>query len=237
MKSINRPAMAALTVLLLFPSACTWVSGPREPETNEMHRRFSRTVDIQTGVVLGDLSRVQTGATRLATYEETGPLPSGSASFPEEIRGYASLIAQASDLDSVAENLGQIAATCGSCHTATGGGPRFVVGSGPPTGKSQGDTMIRHLWAADRMWEGLVGPSEEAWNAGSQALDRDWAGGRALVQAAADSEATIGYIGRIRALGHQALDTRTPKARAAVYAELLRTCNGCHTSMGIMAER
>jgi hypothetical protein len=97
--------------------------------------------------------------------------------------------------------------------------------------------MIRHLWAADRMWEGLVGPSDEAWTAGAQALDRDWAEGRSLIRAAADSEATVGLIGRIRALGHEALDTRVPKARAAVYAELLRTCNGCHDSTGIKAER
>ena len=234
-RSYRPVSISALTLVLLIPSACTWGLGNREPETNEMHRRFSRTVDIQTGVVLSDLSRARSGAAWLAGHEEIQGNGQGS-SEAAEIRGYASLIAQASDLDSVAHRVGRMAAACGSCHTATGGGPRFVVGSGAPESDSPADQMIRHLWAADRMWEGLVGPSEDTWTAGARALTRSAAAGNDLFRASSASPATEGYLSRIRALGQEAELARTLEARASVYGELLNTCRGCHESAGVMVE-
>lgn len=237
MSGSARPiAIVALSLFLSVPSACTWSFGSPEPETNEMHRRFSRTVDIQTGVVLGDLSRAQAGAAWLATYQETEGSNGAAESHDAEIRGYASFISQASDLDSVAQRVGHIAAACGNCHTATEGGPRFVLGSHAPDASSPAGAMIRHLWAADRMWEGLVGPSEEAWMAGARALGANQVWGSALFQASSNPEASTSYLAQIRELGRRAEEARTQAERATVYADMLNTCRGCHASAGVMAE-
>jgi len=237
MSGSNRPiAMTALALVFLVPSACTWSFGTPEPETTEMHQRFSRTVDIQTGVVLGDLGRAQRAAAWLATHEETEALTRDSETHPARIRGYASQISRASDLDSVAQQAGQMAGACGDCHTAMGKGPRFVVGSGAPQGNSRAAAMIRHLWAADRMWEGLVGPSEDAWEAGARALIGYRIAGAKLLAAASSLDAAEGHLARIRSLGQEAERVTTQEGRARVYTELLSTCRGCHESGKVLVE-
>lgn len=239
MKSSIRPIiLAILSMFLLLPAGCTWSFGNHESETNEMHRRFSRTVDIQTGVVLGDLSRARTAADWLANREETGTLQETSDSYRARIRGYASLIAQARDLDTVSRQVGQIAAACGDCHSSSGNGPRFVVGSGPPeAGARQAERMILHLWAADRMWEGLIGPSEEAWLSAVEALSRGWEPSGSVLMATASPDAISGYMGQLHRLAEDAREARTQEARSRVYGRLLNTCQGCHGSVEILAER
>jgi len=228
--------VSALSVLFLIPSACTWGFGSPEPETNAMHRQFSRTVDIQTGVVLGDLSRAHEAAVRLAAYPEPGESRPDTDPYTSAIRAYASVISQASDLDSVARQVGQIAAACGDCHTAVEGGPRFVLGSGPPQSDTRAAAMIRHLWAADRMWEGLIGPSETAWTSGAEALKENWTASGVMIQASSVPDQTSGYLSQIQKLGEKALSAQGPGDRAQVYAEILGTCNRCHQATGTLAE-
>jgi cytochrome c553 len=204
-----------------------------------MHRQFSRTVDIQTGVVLGDLERVRDAASWLATREEKGSFPEEVDVFQAEIRGYAALMGQDRDLATVATRTGLMAGACGRCHQAVDGGPRFVVGNGPPPGAPGAQAMIDHLWAADRMWEGLVGPSDNAWQAGARALEGAWSRG-----GAADPEAVPtgsmdrqGIPDRMVSLAREALDATSQEARGEVYGEILSTCTACHGGSGVLARR
>jgi cytochrome c553 len=197
-----------------------------------MHRNLSRTVDIQTGVVQGDLERAQQAASWLLGREGRMPFPPEVQVHEKEMLEYASQIAQARDLEVVAVGAGRLAATCGSCHQATNGGPKFVLGTDSPTGESQEALMVRHLWAADRMWEGLVGPSEEAWRAGAEAMAETRP---ALAQALRSSKGpgqVESLFGELNRLATEALEAEGLEAKANVYGQILTTCRRCHSPAG-----
>ncbi len=237
MPSILRPGAIAVSLSLLALVGCTWGFGGEEPSVTDMHRQLSRTVDIQTGVVLGDLTRARDAAAWLATHEELQSFPEGSDHYRARMRGYAGLIAQANTLGEVAARTGQMAAACGSCHQETRSGPRFVMRSQPPRGTELGSQMVRHIWAADRMWEGLVGPSDEAWQAGAEALEDAWLPVTVLSVGYGPRGEVDGMIGEIRSLAVRAQTAGDQEERARLYGEMLGTCSRCHGQGGVMVER
>src|SRR5262245_53079650 len=74
----------------------------------------------------------------------------------------------------IALALANTAAVCGQCHAAAGSGPSFPEADDADAelglSDTLGDRMERHAWAANRMWEGLIAPSDSAWRAGSAEL-------------------------------------------------------------------
>ena len=84
--------------------------------------------------------------------------------------------------------------------------------------------MVRHLWAADRMWEGLVGPSDDAWLAGSSAL----AGSLSLPSGNVRGPEEL--LRQVGALAGEAETATGQEARAEIYGRLLGTCSQCHAS-------
>jgi len=224
---------ATLLLAAATSGGCAW--GPREGEmdTTPMHRRFTRTMDIQTGVILGNLDRAQAAAAWIAGQDGGEDFPGGTDQYRDAIRDVAALIAQDQDLQSVAVRTGQMALACGGCHLATGGGPHFVTGRDPDRGSSTGKQMIRHIWAADRMWEGLVGPSDDAWDAGSKVLGEEAESLEKAIQASGSPEEARAYLAEVRRLGREGQATSAQEARASIYGRLLATCNGCHRVVGV----
>jgi cytochrome c556 len=202
-----------------------------------MHRNLSRTVDIQTAVVQGDLQKAHRAATWLVERE-------GEMLFPAEARGYeadmielAGQIQTADEIRQVASQTGRLAAACGSCHQATGVGPKFVVGSPSPRGESQEAQMVRHLWAADRLWEGLIGPSDDAWMAGARAMAETRSDMARAFRASSSGGGPERLLQDVNRLATEALNAQGQEARADVYGRLLETCNRCHASAGIQVEK
>jgi cytochrome c553 len=224
-----------LLLAALAMGGCTWGFGGRE-DVPEMHQKFSRTFDLQTGLVRGDLPRAQKAAQWIADQDLRTDLPAQAQARQDEMLGFAGQVAQSRDLDAAAAGAGQMAAACGGCHEALGAGPRFVVGQSAPDGTSQEAQMIRHLWAADRMWEGLVGPSDEAWEAGVAALSETVP---TLLNAVLTAHDGIepNQVVQVTPVAQEARMASTPADRALAYGKLLETCNECHKAVGIMAER
>ncbi len=238
MKTTIRPIAAlGLSLVLLLTAGCSWGFERWNLETTEMHRQLSRTVDIQTGVILGDLDRANQAASRLAIYEGPRGIPSGAAAYLQEMQGQAVLISRTTDMDSVAESTGRMAAACGSCHLAAGGGPRFVVAGGPQGSNPEAENMIRFLWAADRMWEGLVGPSNDSWQAGLAVLVEDPISMGTGLHASTHGSISGPYAEAVRHLAARGMEARTQEERAVIYGELLGTCNDCHSAAGHLVER
>mgnify|MGYP001820827823 CR=1 FL=1 len=231
--SSNRAA-----ILLLFAlGGCTWAFQGSNGEIPEMHKNLSRTVDIQTGVIQGDLAKAQAAAEWLLSRQDQSTLPPDAAVFEEEILGYASSISTETELRAVAAQTGRIAAACGSCHQATNGGPSFVVGTKNPTGDSQEAQMLRHLWAADRMWEGLVGPSDDAWMAGARAMAETQPVLARAYRASVGTEQSEGFLAEVNRLAQEALTASDLPEKAEVYGQMLDACNRCHTQAGIQVNR
>ena len=89
--------------------------------------------------------------------------------------------------------------------------------------------MIRHLWAADRLWEGLVGPSEEAWRAGALAMAETQAELASEFRASSAAGRIGAFLEEVSLLAKEAVDAEGLEDRADVYGRLLGTCDRCHS--------
>lgn len=237
MREDPKPTRIPLPLLgILLIGGCTWGFGGGDGDIPAMHRNLSRTVDIQTGVVQGDLEKAKKGAAWLLEQQDEMMVPREGTEPHRAMLAAAARIAEATDLGTVATQTGRLAEGCGSCHRAVGGGPRFVVGNTSPKGTSQEAQMIRHLWAADRMWEGLVGPSDEAWEAGAKAMAETQPALARAFEASASMPDPAGLLREVNLLANEAVSAATLAERAEVYGRLLNTCNRCHAPAGITIE-
>jgi hypothetical protein len=238
MRNDTAPARLAIPLLgMLLVGGCTWGFGGGEGDIPAMHRNLSKTVDIQTGVVQGDLEKAQKAAAWLLAREDEMIVPPEGAEYQRAMLSAAGRITEATELRAVATETGQLAGGCGSCHMAVKSGPRFVVGNEAPEGTSQEAQMIRHLWAADRMWEGLVGPSDEAWEAGAKAMAETQPTLARVFRASTSSAEPEGFLREVNLLANEAVAATSLAERADVYGRLLNTCNRCHSPAGIMVEK
>jgi cytochrome c553 len=233
-----RPGKAgSLLLAFLVAGGCSWNARAGDQDLPEMHKNLSRTVDLQTGVVLGDLEKTQRAASWVLTHDAPRPYSSEAEPYEREMMAYASRIAEAPDLRTAAAQTGMFAATCGTCHQALSRGPKFMVGNVAPGGESQEAMMVRHLWAADRMWEGLIGPSDESWLAGAEAMAETQPEMVRVFRAATGSPASESLLAEVNALAKEALNATGQEERGEVYGRMLGTCNRCHAPIGILVQK
>ena len=99
----------------------------------------------------------------------------------------------------------------------------------PPAGRAPAAHMLRHAWAADRMWDGLLTPSDALWESGATALSED-----PLFLADDESGTEAAVLAReVHLLGIEARRLQDPDHQAGIYGRLLGTCARCHSLMGI----
>ena len=109
MAAIRPPRRAIGLSLFLLLGGCTWGVGGRDTETTLMHRRFSRTFELQTGIIQGDLEKAKAGAAWLVGGTESESAPTGTGEHLARLRGYAALISQAETIEAAARQTGQLA--------------------------------------------------------------------------------------------------------------------------------
>ena len=134
------------------------------------------------------------------------------ATWPAEtarLREAAQAMIAADTLEQAARASADLAAACGGCHAVAGASSMFERDVRPPRDDGTSTSRVqRHRWAADRIWDGVVGASERQWRAGLEVYANDLAGYR--VQQIA-----------IRGLAANA-------DRERVHAELRTACLTCH---------
>jgi hypothetical protein len=191
-----------------------------------MHASFDTVRGIERLLIRGKLDDARYFAQVLAT----APDAPGLAPWASQIalvRQRAAAVAAAPGIDEACRREAQLAAACASCHADASAAPEFQP---PPTLPADQPTvaarMARHQWAADRIWEGMVGEADDAWRAG---LD--------VLAAAPLSWPTLGSdrAGLARRLQQLADQARHPARsdlaeRTRLYGELLVTCAACHTA-------
>jgi cytochrome c553 len=163
--------------------------------------------------------------------------PPEAIDFEEEMLGIAARIAEAEDLGTVAVQAGQLAGSCGRCHQAMDRGPRFEIGTDAPSGTSQEAQMIRHLWAADRMWEGLIGPSDAAWIAGARAMADTQPSLARAYRASTSPDESESFLREVNLLATEAVNAVDLEDRTDAYGRLLTTCHRCHSPAGTMVQK
>jgi cytochrome c553 len=84
--------------------------------------------------------------------------------------------------------------------------------------------MASHQWAAARMWEGLIGPSDDRWLEGARTMARS----RTTIIAESGELGIADDAARTRLLAERATRLGDPDERATLYGEMLATCAHCH---------
>lgn len=131
-------------------------------------------------------------------------------------------------LDLGAEALGDVGMACGSCHTRSGKGPTFAPATAPPHAEGMAVHMARHMWSMDRLWDGIIGPSDARWIEGVSGLhdhpiDAERLHGREGGESPSDyMDWWIHQPGPTDGL------KATGPERAAFYTHMLTACAACH---------
>ncbi len=224
----------ALVAVAFRPSLAQVVSEEdRSAVAVHMHEHLTRISTIKSAIVAGKLEEVREPATWLAEHETAAGLPAEFESYVIQMRSYARHVIEAPNLTAAAESVSNMAKTCGNCHLVNDVNLEFGYDRKPREDVEDVVThMQRHQWAADRLWDGLIGPSNSAWNRGVDMLiDVPLAPEDVTATTAHFSE--MGSITRrIHALGGIGTETVTPDARSELYSEVLSLCARCHTLLG-----
>lgn len=203
---------------------------PGSPAARWMREHFSQTVAIRNAVVSGHLERAVNPATELTQMAGVEGMPKQWAVAGAQLRDAANRMREASNIQDAATATADIGRACGHCHSTGGRGPKITVGEPPPAEASTLSRMKRHKWAAERLWEGIYGPSEAAWAAGSKALEIDPFDAKMLEPGGVHARSAASDF---RRFAKELPNAKTNEARGRSFAELTSTCAPCHEAMGV----
>jgi cytochrome c553 len=191
---------------------------PAEAVRDDMRRHYLAAGDLQRAIAHGRL----TDARDIATW-----LADNASPRTHELLSAASAIAQATDVSAAAAPFASLAGACSWCHVTSGAKVTFPYEPEPADEPALDVQMRRHQWAAARLWEGVVGPSDEAWRDGIRVMVSTSIDVRRTTNAKPNAD-VVEYTNQIRTLAMRADNVPDPAARANLYGDMLTTCASCH---------
>jgi len=208
-------------------------AAPTAAVATRMHENFEIIDKMRMAVVRGELEEAKTRATELADGLLDNSYPPEWAPHLESVREAVAGTRRAVDLTTAAAGAARAGHACGKCHAALGAegleGPRQHL---QPSPLPLADFMNRHSWAAERLWEGLIGPSDAAWRLGAKTLAEttplDTADLTPEMQALAYS---------LRDFTEQFSKVTSADERTTLYGQFLSTCAVCHRAYLDRTER
>lgn len=206
------------------------VTAPQQEEAaappglrEEMRQHSADALAAREALVVADLAAAQAAGRALAGRLPLAALP---AAPQEPVRAAALALASAPSIEVAARHFGELSVACGGCHQAVQASPRLPSPDAPPPEESFEAQMQRYHWAAERMWQGLVLPSETA-------IEEARAQLRALPTASFRTASTatlplpLGAETLDAALHEQAQQVAIGQGQA--YGAMLLMCAACHT--------
>lgn len=229
MKAARSPCML---LGALFVAACGASTAPSPAlqqldatPTAPVEEHAVRGAAIREAVERGDLNEAKVAANALVAYVTKYEKPAPESRLEAMVMATRQ-VANAKDMPDAARSFAMLSERCGECHTAIGG-PASAPAKPPSDTLGVVPRMRRHHWAAARLWEGLVAPSDEAWKSGAQVLSE-----APLKPETVPGKTSVPEIDKLAAsvhdLGVQATTATKASARVEVYGELLTTCGACH---------
>lgn len=209
--------------------AMTAEGGTTPPKLDEaMKAHFDRATMIKQAVIDGDLEAIASPSKWLTDELPVASMPEAWRPHLVQMQSAAKRAGQAKDLLAAGEAAGQLISTCGACHQSVGKGPKFPQPLPVPEGDDTTNRMQRHQWAADRMWEGMVGRSEEHWQLGAGAVSEKPPTPCPIPDEHVLPSEALNLREKIYELGATAKTAEGWEARGKIYGEYLTTCAGCH---------
>lgn len=198
-------------------------SRPPDAVRIRMQDHFDELRAIERMLLRGDLEDARDAALAITFDRPERDLPVWAVHIAR-MQGAATALARSTTLEQACRSETRLAVACAACHRASNAMPTFAVDPEPADDGSASARMRRHLWATDRLWEGLIGLSDDAWRAGAVLIaTAPDAPGEGI-----DAERMRRYALPLRTAARRARIATTPDARARAYADLLIVCTGCH---------
>lgn len=232
-------AVLAPLVAVLVAAACSPADDEEQPQAasesfaEHMHGHLVHVDAIKAGVIAGNLGATREHAVWLSEHDEPPGMPAAWSPYVKEMRQYAAVAAAARDLDRVAVAVSEIGRTCGECHRTSGAQLQFAIDPRPPAdAMGVSAQMHRHLWAAERMWESLLGPEEEFWQNATDLLATVDLAPDELSSDPVTQEQVADLLSQARTLGEEGARTAAGPARSELLGQYLSLCASCHALTG-----
>lgn len=191
-----------------------------------MHESYSLYAAVERLLIRGKLDDARDLARAIGVVADEAGLQAW-APQSAAVRERAVALSNATSVDEACRRMARLAEACAHCHVAANAVPEF---RGPPELPPDRPTvdarMARHLWAIERVREGMIGAAEEPWRAGLDVLATaplPWATTEGDRAALANRVHELADRARHRGAGD------TGEERTRTYGELLVTCAACHT--------
>jgi hypothetical protein len=217
-----QPETRAQSVTLSSPPAASPPVTKAAAARKYMLTHFAQSEDMRRAMIGGDLTALHSAAEGVAKDEWT---PNSRADWRPHvlaIRSAARAAQTALSLESAASAFADLGMACASCHRITGG-PGSVRFPTPLAGGA--GLMVAHESATERLWHGLVAPSDAAWLEGADELI-------AAPELASDVKEIATRADRVRDLARRS-KTVAAGDRARLLGDLLLTCANCHQQVGV----
>lgn len=203
------------------------VPPPGSPLDRVMKAHFQDALLIRQAVIQGNPARAsEPAAVFKDLQDDLDKLPKGWRGFVERMQEAARRVTDSTSSAQAAAAAADLGVSCGMCHQAHGG-PKASSVPPPPDATNIEGRMKRHVWAADRLWEGLFVPSESSWNAGAKALSAAPFPDDVLKAGGVHARSAASEFAK---LVSQAPAKKTADERATLYAQMLVTCGACHVA-------
>lgn len=209
------------------PPAKPDIAPPGSSVDRIMQAHFKDALLIREAVIAGKPERAAEPASVFAKLENFDSLPKGWRPFVERMKQAAQRVQDGASPAQTAAATADLGVSCGLCHKQHNG-PAASKEPVPEAGTTVASRMRRHVWATERLWEGLAIPSDEAWKAGVKELGREPFPKEVLKEGGVHARSAASDLGKLIAT---ASNKRTVEERAGLYAELLVACGTCHQAM------
>jgi cytochrome c553 len=197
-----------------------------------MEAHYSVVILAHDALLHGDLEAFRSQLALAAEQELPPSSPEAWLPLHERLQAAASGGSHAANLDTAANALAALVLACGGCHAALGRGPIYPAPS-PDEGDNPIATAMRdHVWATERLWEGVTGPWDNAWQRGADALAMTRLFGDQGEQLVVTDDLQRRQQ-ELREIGQEAKSVSALDERAALYGRLLATCGECHRAIGV----
>ena len=199
-----------------------------------MQDHFIRTDLMQKALIAGDLDRVRHEARWLLERPEPPGMPVAWTPFILELIAAAKDVAGAVGPNHLAVGVARMGATCGRCHRALGLDLKLTWDAPPHESMDPRIHMLRHQWATERFWDGLVAADDRGWQAGAGALAEAALHSEDLTEGARIDPHVQAHADTLHALGQSAaaVSATDTDDRVKLYAKLMTTCARCHREAG-----
>lgn len=193
-----------------------------------MHESYAVFATIERALIRGRLDEARALARGLGA----APDEPGFEAWQQQaavVRERALALANATGISEGCRRAGGVADACARCHAVAEGGPELPAL--PPVPAYEGTIearMARHLWAAERIHEGVIAADDGRWRAGLAVLAAAplaWPGDRTRDALARQVEQ---IARRALAAAPASSVVNASASRARVYGELLVRCAACH---------